>query len=316
MRVFITGATGFVGRELVKQVQRAGHGVVALVLPNEEASLDCAVVRGDITAPDSLRGLIDDCDAVVHLASAVGYGQRWETCRALNVEGTEHVATEAIRVGVRRFVHMSSVSVYGRRAGVVLDESAPMVPIGDPYGDTKIDAERAVRRRAAAGDLDLTIVRPTVIYGPGDRLFLPKIVENLRSGRARIVGDGRNTVDLVHVSDVAAFLVAALEDERAVGATYNLNNPNNPSWTDLLGIVARALGTTPPRKHLPYPVALGVAGVLETVAVLTRRAPRLTRYGVRVIGRQYHYSVRAAQELGFIPAVSVDDGVRGCVSAP
>ena len=315
MRVFVTGATGFVGRELVDQLDAAGHSVVGLLLPAEETSLSCTVVRGDITDPDSLRGLLDGCDAVVHLASAVGYGQRWDTCRALNIDGTEHVAAEAIRAGVRRFVHMSSVSVYGRRPDVVLHEAVPMVPIGDPYGDTKIAAERVVRRRAAAGELDLTIVRPTVIYGPGDRLFLPKIVENLRSGRARIVGSGRNTVDLVHVADVAAFLVSALEDDRAIGRTCNLNNPDNPTWSELLELVADALHTEPPRGRLPYPVALGVAGAMEAAAIVTRRPPRLTRYGVRVIGRQYHYPVTAAQELGFAPSVPLEDGVRRCVEA-
>ncbi len=317
MRVFVTGPTGFVGRELIQQLDAAGHDIVGLLLPAEssESLVHGHIVRGDITDPDSLRGLLDGCDAVVHLASAVGYGQRWETCRAVNVHGTEHVVAEAIRAGIRRFVHMSSVSVYGRKTGVALDETAPMLPIGDPYGDTKIEAERIVRRRAAAGELDLTVVRPTVIYGPGDQLFMPKLVENLRSGRARIIGSGQNTVDLVHVADVAAFLVNALQDPRAVGRTCNLNNPDNPTWQELLETVAVALDVQPPRQRLPYPVALGVAGAMELAAKLTGMPPRLTRYSVRVIGRQYRYPVGAAQELGFAPTVSVEDGVRRCVMA-
>ncbi len=312
MRVAITGATGFVGRELVRQLHAAGHEIVGLLLPSEpDEALACGdVVRGDITDPESLRGLFDGCDAVVHLASAVGYGQRWEACRTVNVDGTEHVAAEAIRAGIRRFVHMSSVSVYGRKTGVVLDESAPMLPIGDPYGDTKIEAERIVRRRAAAGELDLTVVRPTAIYGPGDQLFMPKLIENLRSGRTRIIGSGQNTVDLVHVEDVAAFLVTALQDPRAIGKTCNLNNPDNPTWQDLLETVAVALQVEPPRQHLPYVVALGVAGAMELAAKVTGKPPRLTRYSVRVIGRQYRYPVLAAQELGFAPAVPLTEGIR------
>jgi nucleoside-diphosphate-sugar epimerase len=172
-----------------------------------------------------------------------------------------------------------------------------------------------VRRRAAAGELDLTVIRPTVIYGPGDQLFMPKLIENLRSGRTRIIGSGQNTVDLVHVSDVVAFLVAALDEPRAIGQTCNLNNPDNPTWQELLETVAVALDVEPPRQHLPYPVALGVAGAMELAAKVTGKPPRLTRYGVRVIGRQYRYPVLAAQELGFVPSVSIEDGVRRCVRA-
>ncbi len=139
---------------------------------------------------------------------------------------------------------------------------------------------------------------------------MPKLIENLRTGRARIIGSGQNTVDLVHVTDVAAFLVNVLGDDRAVGQTYNLNNPDNPQWRDLLGIVANALDTEPPRRHLPYPVALSVASAMELAARLTGSQPRLTRYGVRVIGRQYHYPVHQAMDHGFVPSVSLEDGVR------
>lgn len=309
MRVFVTGATGFVGRSVVSALVAKGHEVRALLLPAEDAIEGVEVVRGDITRPDSLRGLFDGQEAVVHLAGAVGYGQRLATCLALNVQGTKNVATSALAAGARRFIHMSSVSVYGRVPDVDLTEDAPLRATGEPYGDTKILAEQTVQHLASQSGLQLTIVRPTVIYGPGDDKFLPKVIENLRSGRARIIGRGDNTVDLVHVRDVATFLAGLLEDPRTIGGVYNLNDPNNPTWRAFLTLVAEQVGLPPPRRRLPYSLALGVAGSMELVAALTRRQPRLTRYAVRVVGRQYRYRTERAQSVGFRPTVPLRLGI-------
>jgi nucleoside-diphosphate-sugar epimerase len=310
VKLFVTGAGGFLGRTIVVRLAAAGHRIVALFLPGEEvpwehhaagnAPLHVDIVRGDITRPVTLAGLAAGCDGVVHLAGAVGYGQTFARCEALNRDGTANVAEAAAATGARRFLHLSSVSVYGRVADEVLTEDAPLRKIGDPYGDTKIDAEAILARHAAAGTLDLTMLRPTVIYGPGDDKFLPRLIENLRSGRARVIGRGNNTVDLVHVEDAADMVVRVLAEPRSIGRTYNLAHPANPSWRRLLEEAAGLLGVAPPRGHLPYAAAYVAAGLMEATAALTGAPPRLTRYAVRVVGRQYHYSCeRARHELGF-----------------
>lgn len=279
MRVLLTGASGFLGRRITSRLRADGHAVTALLLPEEpEADLEAdGIVRGDITRPDSLRGAMAGQDAVVHLAGAVGYGQSFPRCRRLNRDGTANVVHEAVRVGVRRFVQMSSVSVYGRVAEVRLTEDAPLHRIGDPYGDTKIDAEEIVTACANAGDLDLTILRPTVIWGPGDVLFLPKLIENLESGRARVVGPGTNIVDAVHVDDVARLVSCVLADPASIGRVYNVNNPENPTWGDLVSDLAAAIGAPPPARRLPYPLAFLVAAMMEAGSLLAGQPPRLTR---------------------------------------
>lgn len=316
MRVLVTGSTGFLGRRLMPRLRADGHAPVALLLPDEAAPRDLLaaslpIVRGDITDPTSLAGVAKDCDAVVHLAAAVGYGQRMDHCLRVNRDGAENVMCEAARSGARRFVQLSSVSVYGRAPGRRLDESAPLRKTGDPYGDTKIDAERLLVEHAARGEIELTMLRPAVIHGPGDRLFLPRLVENVRSGRARIIGSGRNRVDAVHVDDVVEVIARVLSDARTIGRVYNVNHPANPSWAELVTEVARLLGVPPPRAHVPYPLALALAGVTEGLARLRGRDPLITRYAVRVVGRQYHYVVdRLQRELGFVPRVGLLDSVR------
>ncbi|MDP6942715.1 MAG: NAD-dependent epimerase/dehydratase family protein, partial [Myxococcota bacterium] len=198
---------------------------------------------------------------------------------------------------------------------VLLTEDAPMLETGEPYGDTKIEAERVLQEVGAHGALTWTILRPTVIYGPGDDKFLPKLVENLRSGRARVIGRGKGTVDLLHVDDVVRFVEQLLSDPRATGAILNLSDPDTCSWKELLGVVAGELGVPAPTKHLPYPVALGVAGVMEAVSRVTGKPPRLSRYAVRVVGQQYRYVATRARALGFEASVQVEDGVVACLRA-
>ncbi|MBT3218802.1 MAG: NAD-dependent epimerase/dehydratase family protein [Proteobacteria bacterium] len=315
MRIFVTGATGFVGRTLVDQLNTAGHRVTALVLPEEETpNLNAEIRWGDITQPKTLQGLLHGHDAVVHLASAVGYGQNMGTAITLNVNGTRNVAEEALVSRVRRFIHMSSISVYGRVPGQLITEGTPTRKTGDPYGDTKIDAEELLSGLATRGHLDLTILRPTVIYGPGDRLFLPKLAQNLRSGRARLIGTGENTVDAVHVNDVASFINEIIDDNESFDKIYNLNNPANPSWSEFVALVADELGVERPDRHLPYPLALAVAGAMEMVGKVTHKEPPLTRYAVRVVGRQYHYDTTAAEQLGFGASMTLGDGIREVIA--
>ncbi|MBI2572059.1 MAG: NAD-dependent epimerase/dehydratase family protein [Candidatus Schekmanbacteria bacterium] len=316
MRVFMTGGTGFLGKAVTTRLIAAGHEVTLLCLPRESVAARAGLhlVTGDITRPDTLVGLFADHDAVVHLAGAVGYGQKMSVCLAVNRDGTRNVAAAAVAAGTRRFIHLSSVSVYGRVAGVPITENAPRLRTGEPYGDTKIDAEEVLEDFVARGELAVTMLRPTVIYGPGDEKFLPKLAQNLLSGKARIIGDGDNSVDLIHVDDVALIVEQLLRREDTIGAVFNVTNPDNCTWRELLAAVADELGVSPPRTRLPYGAALIVAGALEWIAAIRGKEPALTRYAVRVIGRQYYYVVdRLQRDLGFVPCVEVRDGVRECV---
>ncbi|RJP46994.1 MAG: NAD-dependent epimerase/dehydratase family protein [Desulfobacteraceae bacterium] len=313
MNIFVTGGTGFLGKSIVRALLTEGYAVTCLLLPGDDAAsaAGAAIRRGDITRPDTLRGTTGKHDAIVHLAGAVGYGQTWENCIRLNRDGTANIAEEAVFSGVKRFVHMSSVSVYGRVSGTPISESFPLKKIKDPYGDTKIDAERALAPYAKNGALDLTIIRPTMIYGPGDTLFLPKVAENIKTGKARIIGKGDHRVDCIHVSDVAAFVLAVLRSDRAVGKIYNLTHPDNPTWEDMIADIARALDMPVPGRHIPYGVAYVLAGCMEAASFFTRKPPRLTRYAVRNVGKPYDYLTdQMKQDLAFSPSVSLRQGIH------
>jgi len=312
MKIFITGGTGFLGKTMIKKLLADGHTVTCLLLPDDEASsvAGAGICRGDITQPDTLLHKTIGHDAVVHLAGAVGYGQTWANCIRLNRDGASNIAEEAVRSGVKRFIHMSSVSVYGRVSGTPIPENFPLKKINDPYGDTKIDAERAVTSHAGNGAFDLTIIRPTMIYGPGDTLFLPKVVENIKSGKARIIGKGGHRVDCIHVADVADFVLAVLRSKAAAGKAYNLTHPDNPTWKEMIAEIALRLNLPVPDGRIPYGVAYFLAGCMEAVSFFSKKPPRLTRYAVRNVGRPYYYLTdRMEQDLAFSPSVSLKQGI-------
>ena len=183
---------------------RDDHQISLLYLPEEpvERFSDLNIIRGDITRADSLAGKLSGHDTLIHIAGSVGF-QTWKNCRLVNIEGTRNILREAADSGIRRVIHMSSVSVYGRVPDIAITEEQPYKKIGDPYGDTKIEAEYLVRQIAGENGMEYTILLPTAVYGQGDNKFLPKLMENLRSGKFKMMGDGNHSVDLVNVIDVA-----------------------------------------------------------------------------------------------------------------
>jgi len=315
MRIFVTGASGFIGRTVTRTLVEHGHDVTALLLPGEPKNTvqGTAIVRGDVTRPFTLKDKMKTHDAVIHLAGAVGY-QKWKTCIEVNINGTRDVVLEAIRCGVSRFIHMSSISVYGRVPHVPIGEDFPLKKIGDPYGDTKIDAENVVRKFARKGKLDLTIVRPNAVYGIGDEKFLPTLVRNLERGGFRMIGDGTQTVELVHVEDVARFIVMVLADKNTYGQVYNIANPANPSWNELLKLLSSELNIPVSEKHLSFRTAYLLGCIMELVSKISKKPPRLTRYSVRLVGQHYNYLAdKARVELGYTPQIELLEGVREAV---
>lgn len=315
MNIFMTGASGFIGQSVLKTLLSHGYSLTALLLGDDRISLDSRVniVRGDVSDAASLSGKLAGHDVVLHLAGSVGY-QSWKNCVAINQIGTRNVAAEAIKSRIRRFVYMSSVSVYGRVPGIPITEEIHFKKIGDAYGDTKIEAEKALREHERQGRLELTVLQPTVVYGENDNKFIPQLLSNLRSHKYRIIGDGNNRVDLIHVEDLARIVLSVLQDRKTIGQTYIVTNPNNPSWNEFLNEVCSLIDLPPVTHHIPYKLAYAAAWLMELAGKLSGKSPRLSRYAVRIVGLPCIYvTAKAEKELGFRPSISLIDGIRRCL---
>lgn len=325
MRLFVTGGTGFIGRVLVRRALDQGHAVRALVR-NPAAELPPGVERavGDLARPETVPPALAGVDAIVHLAAQLGdWGPEDAFVRA-NVEGTRSVLAAARAVGVPRFVHTSSLIVYGERLlrEQPCDEDGP---VGDnpvsAYGRSKLGAERACQE-AATGSFAPTIVRPGNVWGPGSRYWVDEVVIALRKGGVPVIDGQRPLAHLAHVENVADVLLRAACTPAAVGRTYNVNDASGVTWWQYLRDLATLCGATPPSMILPGAVAAVAGAVMETTARLLRRKtrPLLTREAVRLFRARAPVPItRAELELGhrpLLPYAAALEQLRPSVAPP
>lgn len=228
MRVFVTGASGFVGNEVVRELLARGHEVRALVRPGSEKKLKdrsrVAVVLGDCLHPQVLGAAVAGCDAIVHLIGIIReFPGRGVTFERVHVQATRNLVDAAGQAGVRRFLHMSAL---GARA-----------EFADPYHITNWQAEELVRHSG----LVYTIFRPSVIYGPGDQsinLFARHI---RRLSFFPVIGDGLYQLQPVPVWQVAQAFAAALELPRTENRLYEVGGPKPLTFNDIIDTIARVL---------------------------------------------------------------------------
>jgi 2-alkyl-3-oxoalkanoate reductase len=316
MEVLITGGNGLLGRHVVAALHARGDGVRVLALPDEDASAleehGVSVHRGDIRCPETLAAAVSGVDAVLHLAGMMGVWRPIADYRAVNVTGTENVCRAALAEGAR-VVHVSSWTVYGMDLGTPAREEFPLTPFREPYALTKTEGDIAVQRMIAEDRLPAVIIRPGTFFGPGDGLHFGRMADRLRAGKGVIVGKGDNALPFVYVDDVVQGLLLALDDEHALGQAYNITNDRPLTQEQLLRSIAREVGASPPRRHVPYRPLYAAGYVAERLATLTRSKgqPVVTRLGVKLFGTDNRHAIdKARAELGYAPRVDLEEGVR------
>ena len=316
MLCFVTGATGFIGGRLVETLLEDGHKVRVLARRPADSPLQARagveLVRGDLADPAGLEDAVAGAERVFHCAGLVGDWLRDDDARRVNVEGTRELLAACSAAGVDRVVHLSSLSVYGLGHHRGTDESAPLRYSGDAYIDSKIDAERMVQVAVERDGLAVVIVRPGFVYGPGDRRFLPKLLDALRRRQFAYVGDGSKLLNLSYVDDVARAMLLAAGGPAAAGEAYNLTDGTETSLRAFVECLCAELRIPAPTKRIPPPVAFGAAQIVERVARARRatEAPRLTVGRMRFLSYNQHYSGEKAQrELGYRPRYTYREGV-------
>ncbi len=272
------------------------------------------LVQGDLADPAVARGRRSAApDGAFHCAGLVGDWLRPDEAQRVNVEGTRAVLAACASAGVERVVHLSSLSVYGLGHHRGTDETAPQRYSGDAYTDSKIDAERMVRVYAGrSGGPEVVIVRPGFVYGPGDRRFLPRLIDALARRQFVYIGDGSKLLNLSYVDDVAHGLVLAATEPSAAGRAYNLTDGTETSLRALVELLCQQLGLPVPTKRIPPPVAWAACSAADALARARRatEAPRLSRGRMRFLHYNQHYSAELARrELGYNPRFTYREGL-------
>jgi len=315
MRALVTGATGFTGGHLVRHLQRRGCEVRALVRRDDGRAAALAAdgiepCAGDLTDRAALARALAGVDIVYNIGATYRQAAASrDDYHAINAKAVADLVEVGQAAGVRRVVHCSTVGVHGDVQRPPAGEDAPLRP-GDEYQRSKLEGERLGREAAARTGADLVIVRPSGIYGPGDRRLL-KLFRGVARRRFVTLGDGEIFYHLTYVEDLAEGFRLCGESPAASGGTYILAGGEVTTLNELVRRIAAAAGVRPPSLHLPvWPVWLAGAAC-EALCVPLGVEPPLYRRRVDFFTKSRAFDIsRARTELGYAPAVGLDDGIR------
>ena len=240
--VFITGATGFLGGAMARELASQGAHVKALARrPGRDKYLQgvsgIEMVSGDLSDTAKLTELMQGCETVFHVAAQLGgtYAIQYPA----NVTGTRSMAQAASQAGVKRFVHISSVAVYGPRIPDVVTEDTPLSPGVNPYNITKAEAETALKDVAQQTGLAYTIIRPGMIYGPRNGMWTANLFSLAARRPLFFAGDGSGSAYTIYVDDVVDLALTAAQHPAAVNEAFNAVNDPAPTWRDFIGGYAK-----------------------------------------------------------------------------
>jgi dihydroflavonol-4-reductase len=311
VRVLVTGATGFTGGHLARALLARGDAVRALhrgATPTSGvAGLD--LVAGDLRDPAALARAVEGVEVVYHIAAMYRQaGAPKEAYHAVNAAAAGAIVAAAAAAGVRRVVHCSTVGVHGDIEHPPADEDAPLRP-GDIYQVTKLEGERLARDAGARLGVDVTIVRPSGIYGPGDRRLL-KLFRGVARRRWITLGRGRIYYHLTYIDDLVEGIRLCGEHPAAANRTYILAGGEVTTLNELVALVARAAGVPKPTIHLPaWPFWLAGAAC-EAACAPFGLEPPLYRRRVDFFTKSRAFDIgRARREIGYAPSIGLRDGI-------
>ncbi len=313
MKIALTGASGYTGGRLLERLLARGDSVIALVRAGSVTSALTSnrveIVRGVLGSAEDAQRLVAGCDAVMHVAAVYRTaGHKDSYYREVNVLGTRKLLEASAAAGVRRFVHTSTVGVHGDVKNPPADENAPIAP-SDIYQATKAEAEALAREFGRSRGLEVAIVRPAAIFGPGETRLL-KVFRSIARGRYAVVGDGTPHYHLVYIDDLVDGFLLALTRPEAAGETFIIGGPRSISQNDLAREVAQATGGSVWPFRLPAWPVQRLGDVVEALCVPLGLEPPIHRRRVDFWVKNRSFSIEKARRLlGYEPKVDVTEGI-------
>lgn len=306
MKVLVTGATGFVGTALRARLAASGVEVVSAV--RRQSGLTFEVVTGNLNASTEWRSALTGCDAVVHLAARVhvmndAAQNPLALYRATNTDATLNLARQAAQAGVKRFVFISSIKVNGEGGDAQYRETDMPAP-EDAYAISKWEAEQGLQRIAQETGLEVVILRPPLVYGPGVKANFLRLMQMIQKGWPLPLGAIHNCRSLLYLGNFVDAIRLCVEHPAAAGQTFLLDDGQAVSTPELIRAVAKAMGR--PARLLAVP-----PGLLEFAAMLLGKHAAMTR----LTGSLYVDSRAIRTRLGWTPPYSMAVGLAETVAA-
>ncbi|MCF8720689.1 NAD-dependent epimerase/dehydratase family protein [Nitrospina gracilis] len=324
MNILVTGGSGFLGGHIARRLHALGHSVTALGRrgnPDLPGGID--FLRADLTDHKAIIDACRDRDAVFHAGALTGIWGNRDAFYRTNVEGTQNVIAACLQHGVTKLIHTSSPSVVYDGADIENgNESLPYARryLCD-YPKTKALAEQRVLEANGQNGLSTLILRPHLIWGPGDPHLVPRIIERARKGRLVRVGDGTNRVDIIYIDNAVEGHVKALEallaGKPVAGGVYFLSDGAPVRLWDWINDLLNAVGVRPVTRSISYRNGKRLGALLESVHRLfgLEAEPRMTRFLASQLATSHYFDItRARQDLNYEPVVSPEEGMERLVT--
>jgi nucleoside-diphosphate-sugar epimerase len=270
------------------------------------------VMEVDIRDFDTVRRAVSGREVVFHCAAVVTDWAPKQLFREVTVGGAENMARAASEEKVRRLVDMSTCDVFGTREDIVMDETLPLQPWGEPYADSKIESEKIMWRYHREKGLPVTMVYPLWVFGEGDQTFVPLLADAIIK-KEMIFWRKNAIVWPTYIDNLVDLLMLISEDERAVGNGYLVHDGESTTLEEFCEGIAAALGVPAINTYIPYWAAMTAARLMEFTWRLFRieKRPLLTTYTVTNLGSRFRFSIaKAERELGWKPKISYREGFR------
>lgn len=310
--ILVTGAGGFIGHHLANDLTAKGHSVVGVDLkyPENQHQDGFRTVVSDFRNWDQLRQLLSGVEIVFHLASAhlqisLPDSEYWD----INVYSLRPFLELARQSGVQRFVHVSSVGVFGNLDACPADEQTACKP-QSIYGETKLAGEVEVLKFSKETGFPVVVLRPAWVYGPGCPRTL-KIYKTLRKGRFVMVGNGQNLRHPIYISDMLSAFHLSVEAESAIGETFVIGGDRTITTKEMLDSFCKVFDLSRPRIKIPLSLVRLLASGVEILFSLTRKEPPLSRRSLEFFHTNNSFDIfKARRILGFSPRLSFEAGLN------
>ncbi len=316
MRVLVTGASGFIGSHLAVRCEQEGYHVRALVRKGNAAiprlqEQGITVIEGDIRDAAVVHRAAEGCDFIVHAAAVASDWGEPQDFIDINIGGTRNVAEAALQNRVGRLVYLSSIEVFDHLKSGRIDERTPFHPRNQPYPDTKIAATRLIGEYAAKGQ-EISIVYPSMVYGPGDRTIFPLLADGIRKGQL-FYWALHARMTLIYIDNLVDLLMLAATHPAAAGEGFLACDTGHLTFEAFCERLSTGIHARRPFIYIPFSLAYLLASMMEMTYRLAEsgKRPLLTRQAVTLLASKAMFDTSKARNLlGWTPRVPFDDGFR------
>ncbi len=323
LKILVTGASGMVGYHTVKGLLARAHEVIALIRPSSDDSklkvLDgnLLIRRKELTDENELRELLKGVDVLVHTAGLVDPHAKRDEIFQVNVEYCKNLLMAADMANVRHFIHISSLSVITGQSDIHnASEDAPLVSCGEAYADSKVEAEKAVSMFFGRSKMMVSILRPGFIYGPGEKAWMPRLIESLRTRKAMLIDGGIKQSNVIYVMNLVTAIELAMLNAKADKQVFNLTDGETVTKKELFDAICDGMGYKRIDKEVPGWLAKAACELVSSIAPMLPEQSRkgLARYSraaFRLAGLNQGFDISKAERLlGYTQRIPFGEGMR------